>query len=233
MATSRANRLAKACGALYLYIILAGSFAELAVRGRLIHPQDAAATARDLLAHEALFRTAATGEFLHLTADVGVAVGLYLLFEGTHRPLALLAGAMRLACDLILAVAGMTQFAALRLLHGATVLPSLTQAQREELALFALRLHGDGYAISLLFFAFACLALGRLLDLSGAYARILGPLLTLAGGCYLATSLLHFLNPAFAHRLVPLLLPIPFVAELSLAVTLLVKGAGRLESGRA
>jgi hypothetical protein len=39
---------------LYLTIIVAGIFAEDFVRGRLIVASDAAATARDILAHELL-----------------------------------------------------------------------------------------------------------------------------------------------------------------------------------
>ena len=41
---------ARICGALYLYIILAGIFAEVFVRSRLVVAGDAGATARNVLA---------------------------------------------------------------------------------------------------------------------------------------------------------------------------------------
>ena len=54
------------CGVLYLYIIVAGIFAELFVRGRLVVSADAAATASNIMAHETLFRLGFSGELLHL-----------------------------------------------------------------------------------------------------------------------------------------------------------------------
>ena len=46
---------ARICGALYLYIMAAGTFAELFVRSRLVVSADAAATARNLLAHDHIY----------------------------------------------------------------------------------------------------------------------------------------------------------------------------------
>jgi len=61
---------ARLCGVLYLYIIVAGTFAELFVRSRLIVPTGAAATARNIMAKEFLFRLGFSGELLHLAFDV-------------------------------------------------------------------------------------------------------------------------------------------------------------------
>jgi len=215
---------ARICGALYLYIIVAGSFAELVARGRLVVPDDAAATAANIASREGLFRLAVSGELLHVAADVGVAIVLYALFRRVDRNVALLAAFMRLACDVVLAVASVSHFAALRLLAGGEYLERFEVAQRQSLALLALRLHGDSYAISLVFFAFACLALGYLIRRSGYLPRVLGVLMTIAGGCYLVVTFGHFLAPALAARLLPPLFVPIFVAEAALALWLLVKG---------
>lgn len=96
--------------------------------------------------------------------------------------------------------------------------------QLHTLALLALELHGDGYAISLMFFSFACLSLGYLIFRSGFLPRTIGLLMAIAGACYLINSFSHFLAPAFATTLFPgLFVPI-FVAELSFALWLTVKG---------
>jgi hypothetical protein len=215
---------ARLCGVLYLYIIVAGMFAELFVRSRLIVSNDAAVTASNIMANESLFRLGFSGELLHIAFDVVVAVILYALLRPIDRNIALLAAFMRFACDIVLAVASLSHFAALKLFADAGYLKTFTPDQLHTLALVALKLHGDGYAISLVFFSFACLSLGYLIFRSGFLPRIIGALMAVAGVCYLINSFSHFLSPAFATTLFPgLFVPI-FVAELSLALWLTVKG---------
>ena len=214
---------ARICGVLYLYIIVAGIFAELFVRSRLLSA-DAAATARNIMANESLFRLGFAGELLHLAFDVAVAVILYALLRPVDRNIALLAAFMRFACAIILAVASLSHFAALRLLADAGYLKTFPADQLHTLALLALKLHGDGYAISLVFFSFACLSLGYLVFRSGFLPRTIGALMAIAGVCYLVNSFAHFLAPAFAATLFPTLFVPIFVAELSLTLWLIVKG---------
>lgn len=215
---------ARTCGVLYLYIIVAGIFAELFVRSRLVVPTDAAATAANIGAHETLFRLGFSGELLHLACDVGVAALLYALLRPVDRTVALLAALLRVACDVVLAVGSLAHFAALRLLGGSGFLEAIPAGQRESLALLALRLHGDAYAICLVFFGFACLALGLLVGRSAFLPRALGVLLGVAGGCYLVESFAHFLVPSMGAVVFQALLVPAFVAELSLALWLLVRG---------
>ena len=215
---------ARICGALYLYICVAGAFAELFVRSRLIVPGDAAATAGNITANELLFRIGFTGELLHLVCDVAVATLLFTLLRPVNRTVALLAAFMRLAAAIILAVSSISHFTALRLLGGADYLGTFQPEQLQTLALFALRLHGDGYTICLAFFAFACLALGYLIFKSSYLPKIIGVLMAVAGACYLLNSFAFFLAPPFAAKLFPALFAPIFVAELSLSLWLLVKG---------
>lgn len=224
-ATFSPRLYARFCGVLYLYIFVAGSFAELFVRSKLIVASDAAATAANIMAHESMFRLGFSGELLHLAFDVVIAMLLYALLKPVDRNIALLAAFMRLACDIVLAVASLSHFAALRLLGGAGYPGGFEPDQAQSLALLAMRLHGDAYAISLVFFGFACLSLGHLIYRSGYLPRTIGGLLAIAGACYLASSFAHFLRPALGAALFDagILLPC-FVAELSLTLWLLVRG---------
>lgn len=215
---------ARLCGALYLYIILAGVFAEVFVRSRLVVSDDAGATARNVLAHEGLFRLGAGAELLHLACDVAVAALLWALLRPVGRTVALAAALFRVACDVVLAVASLFQFVALRLLDGGGPLERFSTDQLQTLALLALRLHGDGYAVSLIFFGFACLALGHLLWRAGFLPRSLGALMGVAGLCYLVESFAHLLAPELAGLLFPAIYLPAFVAELALTTWLLVKG---------
>lgn len=215
---------ARTAGVLYLYIIVAGIFAEIFVRSRLIVSTDAAATAGNIMANESLFRIGFSGELLHLAFDVAIAMILYALLRPVNRNIALLAAFMRLACDIILATASLSHFAALRLLADAGYLTTFQPDQLHTLALLAMKLHGDAYAISLVFFGFACLSLGYLIFRSSYLPRTIGVLMVIAGVCYLIDSFAHFLNPAFAATLFPFLFVPMFVAELSLTLWLIVKG---------
>jgi hypothetical protein len=210
-------------GALYLYIIAAGSFAE-GVRSNLVIPADAAATARNIIAHESLFRIGHAGELLHLACDVAVAMILYALLRPMDRNLALLAAFLRLASDVILGITEITSFAALRLLGNGEFLRAIPPDQRHSLALLAMKLHGDGYGICLVFFGFGCLPLGYLIVKAGFLPKILGVLIIGAGLAYLTNSFALLLDPALAAELFPGILVPAFIAEPSLALWLTVKG---------
>ena len=208
------QRWARTAGGLYLYIIAAGIFAEF-VRSRLVESGDAAATAANIAQHGLLFRLGFSAELLHLALDVIVAVLLYMLLRPVSRSIALVAAFMRLACAVILAGASIAHFAVLRVID---------DPRTHEWALTLLDLHGDAYGIALVFFGFACGALGWLVYRSGFLPRTLGALLIVAGVCYLVASFANFLHPPFASLLFPAILLPAFVAELAFAGWLLVKG---------
>lgn len=215
---------ARTAGLLYLYIIAAGTFAEVFVRGRLVRTGDAALTAQNILGNESLFRIGASAELLHLVSDVVVSTFLYLLLRAVHRPAALLTLFLRFACIVILAMASVTQFAALRLMRGADALSAVAAEERNALALLAMQIHGESYTISLLFFGFSCLTIGFLLYRSTFLPRALGILMTIAGVCYLVTCVAFLLHLGIASKLFPSLFVPIFIAELSLSLWLLVRG---------
>ncbi|MGH8203010.1 MAG: DUF4386 domain-containing protein [Steroidobacteraceae bacterium] len=218
------SALARVAGALYLYIFAAGLFAEAFVRSRLVVPDDAAVTAANILANESLFRVGFAGELLHLACDVVIAAILYVLFRPVSRTGALVAALMRVAGAVVLAVASISHFAALRLLSGADYLAALPAGETQALALLALRLHADGYAICLMFFSFSLFSLGWLILRSGLIPKAIGALLVLAGACYLVNSIAGFVAPGFAAMLFPAILVPCAIAELALALWLVTRG---------
>ena len=87
------------------------------------------------MANESLFQLAFSGELLHLAFDVAVAVLLYVLLRPVSRNIALLAAFMRLASDIVLAVASLSHLAALQLLENGGYLASFQPAFVAELGL--------------------------------------------------------------------------------------------------
>ena len=122
------------------------------------------------------------------------------------------------------AVAVLNLVAALFPLGNAAYLKAFTPEQLYALTRLAIRSHGYGYGLSLLFFGSCFLVHGRLIFRSGFLPKVLGILIQVAGACYLTNSFALFLAPTFADRIFPAILVPAFVGEASLCLWLLVKG---------
>jgi hypothetical protein len=214
---------ARIAGALYLIVIVTAGFAEIFVRGRFVVRCDAGATAANILAHEFLYRLGGAADLINLACDTTLALLFYELLKPVSRSLSLLAAFFRLMHVAILAVCTLGHFAPLIFLGGARDLNVFSAEQLQELALVSLRLHGQGYHITLVFFGFSCLLLGYLICRSIFLPRIFGVLLAVAGSGYLIISFANFIAPAFRARISLILLP-SGIAELSLTLWLLVMG---------
>ncbi|HEY1606412.1 MAG TPA: DUF4386 domain-containing protein [Allosphingosinicella sp.] len=171
---------ARIAGALWLVAILAGLFAELFVRSRLIVRGDAAATAAHIAA-----------------AYLAVSLLLYRLMRPAGRTLSLLAAGFGLAGSAVLAADLVCAYAPLILLGLGTANGNMGLQQADVLAMAFVRLHGLGYAISLAFFAVQVGLLGRLVLRSTFLPRILGMLLAIEAVCNLVHCFGIFLGAGF------------------------------------
>jgi hypothetical protein len=194
------------------------------VREGLVDWNDAAVTAYHLRAEAGLWRLGIATDLLMHMCDVLVFVVLYLVLRVVNRPLALVALTANVVQTAVLAASKLFLLAPLFLLADKGYLAALAAGQAEALALVALRLHGHGFAIGLIFFGITCLAEGHLIRRSGFLPRLLGVGMQVAGACYIVNSFALILSPPLAARLFPLILLPPFLAELAFASWLLVKG---------
>jgi hypothetical protein len=99
-------------GILYLFIIVVGVFGELFVRGRLIVPGDAAATANNIMGSETLFRVGLAGELLGYASSGALAIILYFLLKPVSRNLALLAAFLTITSNAVFGLNGLFHLAA-------------------------------------------------------------------------------------------------------------------------
>jgi Domain of unknown function (DUF4386) len=215
---------ARVGGTLYLFIIVAALFGELFVRGRLIVRSDAAATASNILGSETLFRVGLAGEMLTCLCDVALAMILYVLLKPVSRNVALLAAFHRVTFVAVYATSKLFLVAAVVVLGGADYLKAFDPTQLQALAYLSLRLHGQGYGLSLIFFGVHCVLLGYLIYLSGYLPRIIGVLLVIGGLGYLVNSFAEILAPPVAASLFPWIMLPAAAAESGLALWLVVKG---------
>jgi hypothetical protein len=213
---------ARLAGLLYVIVIVTAFFAEGVVRSSLIVPNNAAATAHNLLASERLYRLGGMADLINLSCDIVIAIILYDLLKTVARTLALSAAAFRIAFDVGLAAATMFHFAPLYLLKGPMYAAALPPAQLQAAAFEMIQIHNLGYNLFLIFFAVHLLLLGYLIIRSTFLPRLLGALLLLTGLCYLTNSFLHLVYPE-VHTSFYLLLP-GLISEFALAGWLLVRG---------
>lgn len=221
------KNIARIAGVLYLVIFFSGLFAEFIVRQSMLVPDDASATAENILASEGLFRLGMVGDITMIMADVAIALLFYLLLKPVNQPLALMAAFFRLAQATALGLNLVNLFFVTELVSGAEYLSSLTAEQADTLILFFLNGHAAGYRFALIFFAFSILILGYLMVKSRAFPSILGIGLMIAAVGYTVDGVASFLltNYADVADIFGMIVFGPAViAELAVALWLLIKG---------
>jgi hypothetical protein len=215
--------IARFAGVLYLIIIVFGIFSEAFIRANLVVSGDAAATAKNILASQSLYRVGFAADAIMLLCDVAIAVLFYVLLRPVSKTLAIMAATFRLTQAAVLGFNLLNYYAALLLLSGAGFAAAFEADQLHSLAMLFLELHAHGYDLGLLFFGVSNLLLGYLLIKSDYFPGILGYGLMAAGVVYLAGGFTHFLFPDYLSYVTPVYI-VPLLAELSFCLWLLVKG---------
>lgn len=222
-------KIARIAGFLYLLIIVFGLIAQIFVRDNLVDYNNAAVTAKNIVASELWFRFGFVSELMMLVCDIGVTTILYILFRDFSRNLSLLSTFFRLTSITILCVVALSHYAALFFIDGSQYLNVFNSDQLEVLALLSIKLHGSGYNISLLFFGIHLIILGQLIYKSAYFPRTLAILLLIGGLCYFINSITWFLFPGFVKTIYPAILIPCSIGELLFSLWLLVKGVRILQ----
>ena len=204
---------ARATGVVYLLYFTAAILATLPVRG-IITPGDAAATASAMLARESAYRAGIALDLIGYAFYIATTVLFYRLFAPVNRTLSLLAGCFSFTGCTMLIFATVFRVAPLVLLRSGP--PELQMAGG---VLLSLKLFGEAYRIALVFFALFEIVLGFLIYRSAFLPRILGAVMILAGVAWLL-----FLYPPLAIALYAVIVPLGGLAEVALALWLVIKG---------
>ena len=216
--------LLRVTAAVYVLYFMAGF--PLLLRRSLIVPDNAAATAAKITASETLYRITIVTDLLSYVLYLGLAYLFYRLLLHVSRQWALLGALFTIAGCIVLLVATSLLPGALALLtgnfYGATSL-----AERQELALLALRIYNQAFIIGLLLFGVQWLMMGPLFALSRIVPRAVGYLLTAGGIAWVAFAMTSLIAPPIGAAIQPVVLVIASLAEIVLAVSLLVRGMGR------
>jgi hypothetical protein len=184
------KRLARVAGAVYVSLGFAAAFgfyhAPL-VQGDLND------IAHRLTQSEVRFRIGVVSDVLSTTLSVPLALLLYQLLKPVHKMQAVWMAVLLVAAMPISFVVALDYVAARWLLTGAPEVAALASAQREALGMLFLRLHTHGVLMVEIFWGLWLVPFGLLVMKSRFLPRVLGILLVIAGGAYVAHSLTSLL----------------------------------------
>jgi hypothetical protein len=151
------RKAGKVAGLVYLFSTVFVVFHEFVIWPKLFVAGDSAGTARNILAHEQLFRLGIVCDLLYAAGTVAFLSALYVILKPINRNLAFLASAWRLVYAVTWVVLVLNLFSALRLLSGADYARAFPTEQLQ--ALVKLNLTGfDIYYVGLLFYGLASTA---------------------------------------------------------------------------
>jgi len=211
-------------GLLYVLVSIVGFFAMGYVPNKLIVHGNAAATANNILASETLFRLGIAGALIGQAGFILVALALYDLLKGVNQRHASLMVLLIVVSVPIAFLNELNSIAALVLMRGSDFLSILEKPQRDALAMLFLKLHGQGFVVSELFWGLWVFPLGLLVYRSRFLPRFLGVWLVFAGFAWVILSLMGILLPQYQDKVNTFLQP-AIVGEIAFMLWLLIRGA--------
>ncbi len=187
---------AKVAGLAYLITFAIVVYVNFGIHGRLI-VENNAETARNILAHERLFRIGIAGDLIYCAGVVVLLTALYVILEPVNQGLALLAAFWRLVWVLMWLAMTLNLFEALRLLRGADYLRAFEVERLQALAKLDLGTSIDYYYVGLLFGALASTVCGYLWFKSLYIPRALAAFGLISSAFCVACTLVFYIFPNF------------------------------------
>lgn len=212
-------------GLLYLLVIICAGFSQGYVRGTLVVPGDAVATATNISLNEGLFRLGLTTDLIAFLLDAVIAVLLYQMFRPFGKTLAMVSSALRLvAHPAIGSLNLLNHYMAYQVLGGADFLASFEPAQLEAMSLLLMEAHRYGYLISGGFFGVHCLPLGVLIYRSNIIPHVFGGFMLGAAAGYLLETFGNFTVPGYEEWTALIVGIAAVLGEVGLTLYMLTKG---------
>ena len=170
------RKAARVVGFTYLCAMAVAVFAEFYVRGHLVVANNAVDTARNIMAHERLFRVGIASNLFVSAIDLALIAALYVVLEPVGRNLALFAVFLRLVETSVGAAMTLYDFDVLRLLSGADYVRVFETDRLQTLARLSLGAHGAGNSVAFVFLGLGSAVFGYLWFRSNYIPRALAAL---------------------------------------------------------
>jgi hypothetical protein len=220
-----AAKVAAISGLLAVAIVV---YANYALLGPLIVPQDAAQTARNILEHQTQFRLALIGFLTYGVVVVVLLSALYIILRPINRGLAMLGALFRLVFAMLWLLATLNMLNALRLLGNAPYLQIFGPDRLQALARLNLAASFDDYYVGLPLFGLAATVCAWLWYRSTYIPRALAGFGVIASAWCVICALIFLVFPNFEKPVNPYWFDSPMALfELAVSVWLLIKGLRR------
>ncbi len=215
---------ARVAGWLYLVLTVLGIMNLMYIPAKLFVKENAAATARNILASESLFRFSIASSLVSVVVFLFLVLALHRLFKEVDQPLALLMVVLVLVQVPIGFMDGAIQLLVLLLARGAEFLSVFDQPQREALAMLFLKLSNQMTIVSEIFWGLWLFPLGLLTCRSGFLPRFLGVWLLINGVAYVAMSFVGMMAPQHMDLVSKITFP-ALLGEMAFMLWLVIRGA--------
>lgn len=191
------KKIARIVGILTLLIVIFAPFSMIYVPTTLVIPDDATATANNIVVSQGLFRAGMVSDSIVFLIEIVLTVLLYVLVKPVNKTLSLAAAFSRLAMTIVQGINLLNHFFVLLLLGGAGYLRVFTLDQIHALVVMFLNAHESVVLIWGLFFSLHLLVFGYLVYQSGYLPKFLGILLVIVSFCYLIQAFGNMLFPQY------------------------------------
>lgn len=218
------RKAATVAGFAYLITFATVVYVNFGIFGRLL-VGGSAETARNILAHERLFRIGIAGDLIYCVGVVVLLTALYVILKPVSQGLALLAAFSRLVWVLMWLAVTLNLFDALRLFHGPDYLQAFEAERLQALARFYIGATMDYYYVGLLFSALASTLCGYLWFKSRYIPRALAAFGVISSAFCVACTLIYYVFPNFDKIVNLWLFDTPMaIFDIALSFWLLFKG---------
>jgi hypothetical protein len=206
-------------------MILCAGFSQGYVRGTMIVPDDAMATATNILQNKDLFQWGLAMDLIAFILDVAISILLYQIFKPFSKTLAMVSSAFRLiAHPAIGSLNLLNHYMALKVLETESLSTFFSAVQTQEISALFMEAHHYGYLIAGGFFGVHCLLLGILIYRSNVFPRLFGAFLLGSAAGYLIETFGNFTVPGYEEYTALIVGVSAAIGEVGLTLYMLVKG---------
>jgi hypothetical protein len=223
--TQSQRTAAKVAGWSFLFTMAIVVFSNYGLLNPLVVRGDAAATARNILAHETQFRVVVIS---FLTYSIGVFVlltALYVILKPVNAGLALAGAIFRFVFALLWLLTTLNLLSSLRLLGTGSYLQAFEPERLQALSRLYLSANYDDYYVGLPFFSLAATVCAYLFLRSNYVPKGLALFGVISSGWCVLCAFIYLVFPGFAKPVDPYWFDSPMALfELALGLWLLFKG---------
>lgn len=149
------RKAAKVAGFTFLFAIAIVIFSNFSINFRFIVPDEAAETARNIIANQTFFRINVVCNLIYLVTVIVMFTSIYVILNPVNKNLALASAFFRLIYAIMWGIMALNTFGALRLLGNASYLPVFKADQLQTLSRLHLSSSWDAYYVGLPFWGLA------------------------------------------------------------------------------